>query len=75
MEKKPCAELSEVTSWLENDNNLLSGVQVNSKTIKSFTFYQIKKFKCGQDDTKHMGGNNRPTIPQAKQYSCPYCCQ
>ena len=46
MEKKPCAELSEVTSWLKNDNNLLSGVHVNSKTIKSFTFYQIKKFKC-----------------------------
>ena len=68
MEKKPCAELSEVTSWLKNDNNLLSGVQVNVKTIKSFTFYQIKKFKCGQDVTKHMGGNGRPTISKAKQY-------
>ena len=53
MEKKLYAELSEVTSWLKNYNNLLSGVPVSTKTINSFTFYQIKKFKWDQDVTKH----------------------
>ena len=53
MEKKTYAELCEVTSWLKNDNNLLFGVPVSTKSIKNVTFYKIKKFKCIQDATKN----------------------
>ena len=65
MEKKSCAELSEVTSWLKNDNDLLSGVQVNSKTNKSngrptiskAKQYQIKKLTLNKDNrsTREVG--------------------
>ena len=51
--KKTYAELCEVTSWPKNYNNLLFGVPVSTKSIKSVTFYQIKKFKCIQDATKN----------------------
>ena len=65
MEKKPYAESSEVTSLLKTVNNMLSGDPVSCQT---FAFFQIKKFKCGQDVTKHMGCNGRPSISKTRQY-------
>ena len=67
VEKKPTAELREVRKWLETDNSLLQGIQYNPKTLKSFVFYQLNKFKTGSDVTKHQGGNGRLTISKRKE--------
>ena len=67
MEKNPTAELREVRNWLETDNSLLVGRQYNPKTMKSFIFYQLRKFKAGSDVRKHAGGNGRPSISKRKE--------
>ena len=67
MEKNPTAELREVRNWLETDNSLLEGIQYNPKTLKSFIFYQLRKFKSGSDVRKHLGGNGRPPISKRKE--------
>ena len=67
MEKKPTADLREVRNWLETDNSLLEGIQYNPKTMKSFIFYQLRKFKSGSDVRKHLGGNGRPSISKRKK--------
>ena len=67
VEKKQTAELREVQKWLETDNSLLQGIQYNPKTLKSFVFYQLNKFKTGSDVTKHQGGSGRLTISKRKE--------
>ena len=65
--KTPAAELRELLNWLKIGNNLLAGIQYNPKTLKSFVYYQLAKFKAGLDVTKHKCGNGRPSIPKSKE--------
>ena len=59
MEKNPNTEPRKVRYWLLEDNNMLEGIQVNSRTIESLIIDQVNKFKNGADVTKHLGGRSR----------------
>ena len=59
MEKKPNTEPRNVRYWLLEDDNMLEGIQVNSRTIESLIIDQVNKFKNGADVTKHLGGRSR----------------
>ena len=59
MEKNPNTEPRKVRYWLLEDNNMLEGIQMNSRTIESLIIYQVNKFKNGADVTKHLEGRSR----------------
>ena len=68
VEKNPNAELKEVREWVLRDNQLLQGVEVNSRTLKSFNLYQFSKFKSGHDVIKHRGWQLAvPRFPRKKR--------
>ena len=67
LEKHPQAELRQVREWLLEGNQVVDLTEMNPATLKSFIFYQIKKFHGGLDVTKHAGNNGRPQIAGRKQ--------
>ena len=69
LEKHPQAELRQVREWLLEGNQVVDLTEMNPATLKSFIFYQIKKFHGGLDVTKHSGNNGRPQLAGRKSES------